>query len=284
MKKNLLYLGLAFLSGLSSKAIAQEAVTGGNMEDSTKWHVTQITTTPANEAKVTFNYKEHIPAAGQGGAMRVTATGVASSSINVMIWQRVQLKANHHYVLDAAFLDLGGLPDQAYWAQWYVEKDTPQFGMDFSKEANAHAQINTWGGCSTGYANIDITLQTWTCENGALSDTVVVTQDTTYTFGVKMGVYNSAVITYDVVIDNMSLFDLDVPNAVNTATLNKNQILFNNNVLRMANGNKANFQVYNLTGQLVQLANTNELNLSLLPTGVYIVRANKTIVQKIVKR
>ena len=81
------------------------------MEDSTKWTVTQLVAEADKEATAVFNYTENIPVGGAGGAMHVTATNfVGGSGNNAMIWQKVNLKAGHRYVLNAAFLAVGGLP------------------------------------------------------------------------------------------------------------------------------------------------------------------------------
>jgi hypothetical protein len=196
-----------------------------------------------------------------------------------MIWQKVALKAGHRYVVDAAFKDLGNLPIQAFWCQWFVEKKTPVIAEDPYPEASARAQINTWNSCLADYAGIDITLQTWECENGAQSDTVVVSQDTIYTYGVKMGVYNAAVVSYDIVIDNMSLLDIDTLNENAISTINAVSVnVFPNpatDVIYIENASQfTQASILNVLGQEVMYVTklNNSIDVAGLRSGMYFIK------------
>lgn len=256
-----------------------DAVKGGNMEDSTKWIVTQIDTVAGQEATVTFNDTIDIPSAGSGGAMHVTATNaVASTGNNVIIWQKIPLKKGHHYVVDAAFKDLGSLEANEFWCQWYVDTTTPVRGSDYLAEDSCRAQINTWNACQTDWAGLDITLTTWDCQNGKKSDTVVVGFDGMYTYGIKMGVWNASVVSYDIVIDNTSLTDLDsTVTAINTAkTVDAN--LYPNpadNIINIGgNVQFVNASIMNVLGQEVQNVSNFEKSISIngLRPGMYIIK------------
>jgi hypothetical protein len=204
--------GLTLLLTVGLNTFAQEMLVGGNMEDLSKWNVTQNVTVEGAYATATFNYTDNIPTAGSGGALHVTCSNTAENNgTNVTIWQDVNLEAGHTYVVDGAFKDIGGINN--FWLQVLIDTAQIVDGMDYKAEADARVQINTWkalGSCSenNGYANIDVTFQTFECESGAQSDTVVITQNGTYKFAVKMGLWNSvAPSTYEIVLDNLSLFD-----------------------------------------------------------------------------
>ncbi len=181
-------------------------VVGSNMEDSTAWRIDQMT--PAYLATVKFNETNKIPSAGDGGAMEVSCPGVAGNNTNVMIWQPIELKKGHHYYADAAFRDLGNIAPSAYWAQWYLNVAVPAAAQDYLNEPSCLVEFNTWGSCAP-YGDADITINSWDCPGkDRVGDTVLITKDTTYTYGVKMGTYGY-VAGYDIVIDNMVLIDLD---------------------------------------------------------------------------
>lgn len=216
MKKIYFLVLAAIILGMNATA-QQNVVVGSDMEDGSVWNVTQIV--PNYLATATFGYTDDGPSAGSGAALRVECTNEASQGTNVIIWQEVELIAGHRYVVDAAFKALN-LIDESFWAQWLVESNAtlPVEGSDYSAEKNAVAQINSWNGevPNEDWANLDITLQTWDFENAVNSDTVVVAEDGTYVFGVKMGIWNGEQISFDVLIDDMTLTDLDAEGTVET--------------------------------------------------------------------
>jgi hypothetical protein len=273
--------GLLALSSVST--FAQEKLVGGNMEDASKWNVTQNVTVEGAYATVTFNYTDDIPTAGSGGAMHVTCSNTADNNgTNVTIWQEVALEADHTYVIDGAFKDIGGINN--YWCQVLIDTAAVVAGSDYKAESDAHVQINTWktlAGCSenNGYSNIDITFQTFECESGEQSDTVVISQSGNYKFAVKMGLWNSVVpSTYDVVLDNLSLMDLaganSIKNISNTITCSPNPVV--NQLFVNIENNIQTVQVMNILGQNVYTINnvgTNNITIdfSAPESGVYYV-------------
>jgi hypothetical protein len=277
MKRILLLSGIVAM-GLTVKA--QNVASGSTMDDASKWTVTQISTDAAQQAKVTFNYTEKIPTYGAGGAMRVTATNAtANSGNNVIIWQPVTLKKDHKYVCDFGFLDLtGSLPAEAYWCQVYVDAAVPSEGADYSDEKKCLFQINTWKGYSN-YAGLNIKLSEWDGKTLELGDTVIATADGTYTFGVKMGVWNADVITYDVAIDNLTLTDITTPvTAIQNTKANSISLVVSGNMLQVNNIQPSdNVVIYNTTGQAVKMhkgagSNAN-ISISDIPNGLYIVKS-----------
>jgi len=254
---------------------------GSNMEDSTKWTVTQIDTVTGQTATVTFNYKDDIPSAGSGGAMRVTASnGLASTGNNAIVWQKVALKAGRRYVVDGAFKDIGTLLAQEFWCQWYINKPTPETAVDYEKEDSARAQINTWNtACIADPAGLDITIQTWSCENAKLSDTVVLTQDTIYTYGVKIGVWNAAIVTYDVVLDSLTLTDLDsttisAVHSIDAINVNVYPNPASSVITLDGNTQFTQATILNMLGQEVMTVKNfgTTIDVSSLQTGVYFIK------------
>lgn len=258
---------LFLMLGFSTYSYSQEKLVGGNMEDASKWTVTQNVTVEGAFATVNFNYTDEIPSAGSGGAMHVTCSNTDDNKgTNVTIWQNVELEAGHSYVIDGAFKDIGGINN--FWLQVLLDTAQVVDGADYKAEADAHVQINTWktlGSCSenSGYANIDVTFQTFECESGEQSDTVEITQSGTYKFAVKMGLWNDVVpSTYEVVLDNLSLFDLagatSVKNTRNNVQVSPTPV---GNELNISLDNTIQqIKVVNILGQVVYTANAVGLN------------------------
>jgi len=259
--------GLTLLLTVGLNTFAQEMLVGGNMEDLSKWNVTQNVTVEGAYATATFNYTDNIPTAGSGGALHVTCSNTAENNgTNVTIWQDVTLEAGHTYVVDGAFKDIGGINN--FWLQVLIDTAQIVDGMDYKAEADARVQINTWkalGSCSenNGYANIDVTFQTFECESGAQSDTVEITQNGTYKFAVKMGLWNSvAPSTYEIVLDNLSLFDqagiTSIKDIKNNISVSPNPLT---NELNISLDNTIqNIKVVNYLGQVVYSAESIGLN------------------------
>jgi len=214
--------------------------------------------------------------------MHVTCSNTSDNNgTNVTIWQNVDLLAGHTYVIDGAFLDLAGINN--YWCQVYIDTAQVIEGQDYSAESLSRVMINTWkavGSCSenNGYAFIDVTFQNFECESGVLSDTVEISEDATYKFAVKMGLWNSVVpSTYDVVLDNLSLFDL-ANSSANPSTKTFSFSIQPNPVADLLNISSAtalnNITIINMLGQpVLSLKNigTGSLSLNLSGTnpGIY---------------
>ena len=109
MKK--FYLFLVFIAG-SLYLTAQEKITGGNMEDASKWTVLDVTQAQTNQvaAEVTFNYSDDAPAKGEGGCLRASGDG------RCFIYQKVTLTPGKSYALSAAFKAVSG--DDVYQFYW----------------------------------------------------------------------------------------------------------------------------------------------------------------------
>ena len=89
---------MVFIAG-SFYLTAQEKITGGNMEDDSKWTVLDVTQAQTSKvaAEVTFNYSDDAPANGAGNCLRVSGDGRA------FIYQKVTLTPGKSYALSVAF-------------------------------------------------------------------------------------------------------------------------------------------------------------------------------------
>jgi beta-glucanase (GH16 family) len=264
--------------------------TGSDMEDSTKWTVSQLT--PTSPATVKFGETNKIPSAGTGGAMEISCPGVSGNSTNVMIWQSILLKKGHHYFVDAAYRDLGNIAPSTFWAQWYVNMAVPVDGQDYLTEAACLLQFNTWGSCGP-YGDADIILSSWDCPGKIkLGETILITKDTTYTFGVKIGTYGY-LPGYDVVIDYMVLLDLDsAAVSVNQSTIVNAEIYPNpahNQISISTDMRQYRIYIMSPVGQTVKEFNDNSalIDIQDLKAGFYfiVLRDNQQniVVKKFIK-
>ena len=271
--KKIYFLAIATIALFVNANAQENVVTGSDMEDASSWNVTQISTDYL--ATVTFGYTDDGPSAGSDGALRVECTNEANGTTNVIIWQEVDLVAGHRYVVDAAFK--GAITVSSFWAQWVVESSStlPEEGTDYSSESNARAQINSWNGNVTDW-DLDITLQIWEYENGQQSDTVVVDEDGTYVYGVKIGIWYASQLSYDVLIDNMTLTDLDATSGINDNALASFKVFPNpteSNISIVSNKAYDSVRILNISGQKkFETSNINSsINIGELESGVYFV-------------
>ena len=274
--KKLYFLILASITLFFNANAQDNVVAGSAMEagDESSWTVTQLV--PDYLATVTFGYTDDVPSEGSDGCMRVTCTNDANAGTNVLIWQEVNLEAGHQYVVDAAFK--GSILAESFWAQWLVvnvNTSYPAEGSDYMTESDAVAQINSWNGGVSDW-DLDITLQTWEFENGAQSDTVVVDEDGTYVYGVKIGIWNANQITYDVLIDNMTLTDLgDTGNGVADFASSSLKVYPNPATSTISIRSDKAFnavRIINIAGQeSMNVRNSGNIDVSGLKAGVYLI-------------
>lgn len=115
---------MVFIAG-SLYLTAQEKITGGNMEDATKWTVLDLSQTTNAPAEVTFDYGDDGPAKGEGGCLRVSGDGRA------FIYQKVTLTPGKSYELSVAFKAVSGDDVyQNYWNEVNLVKNEPFVDAD----------------------------------------------------------------------------------------------------------------------------------------------------------
>jgi len=282
--KKLLLIATVVGTAITFKVNAQvEMCTGGTMADASKWTVTETKTAPAEKTTLTWNYTTNIPTAGSGGVLRLQATGGNS---NVYIWQTVTLKKGHRYAIDAAFKDLGGFPaGGGFWCQFFLTTTTPTSDDPISEDMCA-VQVNSWQG---DFAHIDVRLSTWPNLGVKQGATLLATADADYSFGFKTGMCCAADLkSFDVVIDNMSLIDLDsTVTTTSVATLPKNEAFEvhpnpADDVLYVS-GAEGVVRILDLTGKVLITSKASEIPISSLQPGMYLVKSGNNTRKVLVK-
>ncbi|KPL13050.1 MAG: hypothetical protein AMS23_04235 [Bacteroides sp. SM1_62] len=138
--------------------LAQEMVTGGNMEDGSSWQVWDAYSTV--QADVEFNYTFDTPAAGKGGCLNIFAS--ASSWTQTVIMQELTLEGGELYRLHAAFKELTGGDLSGNWTQLYLSTEVPVEGNDYDPPGARWLGFNGFSGC--GGSGVDGTFQDDACE------------------------------------------------------------------------------------------------------------------------
>ncbi len=273
MKKNYFLIVIALMSYLG--ICAQDVVTGGDMSNPDAWNINYIVNEPGKETTVSFD----------NSVMTISATnGEGNAGTNVMVWQTVQLEAGVEYQLNAIIR--GNLPVSSFWSQWFVHKAVPVDGEDYLSEGDCIVQVNTWGGCASGY-DMDTDLQSWEC---AEFKPIQFEEGGDYTFGVKVGIWNGGLMSYEVEFDDFSLTptgtSVRTPNAANIQLFPnpaKSELQINSPTRVIS------ASILNLTGQEVLKINNVEgkISVATLPSGIYIVQLtninNEVTVMKFVK-
>ena len=173
---------------------------GGNMEDVTKWMVTNLNTPVGSEPTVTWNYTgENRPAAGQGGALRIQITG-SGDTYQYCIYQKVSLSADKIYRFNGAFRD-NSVNLWHFWSEVYIgdQYSEPASGGDYgTANATQISSISNWETATSPNRGLDGTYQL----NGGAKDFIPETSGD-YWFVFKLGVYGS--FSADVIIDELLL-------------------------------------------------------------------------------
>jgi hypothetical protein len=199
--KTLLTFLCIFAVYLTTDAMAQEMLAGGNMEDSTAWKVVHLDSQVRGEYE--FNYISDGPAEGQGGCLEVTASGTSGQWTNILFYQKVTLIGGAEYEFKGAFKDLAGTI-QEFWCD--VRWDTlepPQDNTDFG--GTLIVGFNTWDGSQPG---VDGTFQ----DDGSATNNIFTAPgasgqpvDVYIAIGVGSGAWANPNFFFDVTIDELSL-------------------------------------------------------------------------------
>lgn len=192
--------------GLSSPMWAQSiAVAGANMESSTGWTIYNMGS--ANPASYQFNYTADVPVKGKGGCLRVTS----SKKTNILFWQKVKLKAGKRYVVDCA-AKTNYVQD--FWLEMFLCPTAPVANQDYNPTSNLVLGLSTWVGCGP---YLDGQMSVIAC-NGYRSFTPTGTYNTDVDiyFGIKTGIYNDMTTQMEVLIDEVSITEVDDSKLIST--------------------------------------------------------------------
>jgi PKD repeat protein len=207
MNKILQFVAFFCLLFVFSNASAQtEMLTGGNLEDSTAWHISLLNTAAGMEPSAEWNYTTDAPTAGAGGNLHVTGSTTSGNS-QYCIYQAVHLTANKVYTFDGAFK---ALAINNSWCEVFIGIK-PIDGNDYgTAEGTRLAAFGTWAG--------------YTSDDGVFSKDIdpanykTFTADTSgqYYFILKMGStsWDGSTQQFDILVDELTLTESD-PVAVN---------------------------------------------------------------------
>ncbi len=181
------------------QGICQNVITGGYMEDATKWNYVIIGQDAGAEQTIEFNYTNDIPTGGSGGCLRLTGTPTGGGLVNAAIFQKVTIQKTFSYKADFRFKDLSANLTNL-WFQVYVTNSKPLAGADIT--STLLKGINTWNGCGV---KADGWLSKIGCEGPGLTFSLGTTPgDTTVWLAIKYG-SGWTTESYDLLIDDVTL-------------------------------------------------------------------------------
>jgi hypothetical protein len=211
-------IGILLVFGLSATAVGQNVIQGGGLDSESAWTVYDMGSTDPSE--VEFNYTDDRPAAGSGGCLHLFGT---SAYTNILIWQQVVLIGGVTYELNGAFKELTGDATGGNWVQLYLSQEEPVEGTDYKPPGGANQErllgFNSW--VDGTWSGLDGTFE----DDGLLKDDGMKTQFYTAPgnpdeeviafFGIKAGVWGNSALTYDVLIDDITLSPVgNLPNRI----------------------------------------------------------------------
>jgi hypothetical protein len=183
-------------------------ITGGGLEDPSDWTVYDM---GSNEPSVAeFNYTDDRPAAGSGGCLHLFGS---SSYTNILVYQEVTLTGGVTYELSGAFKELSGDATGGNWVQLYLSTEPPIAGTDWKPPGGANSDrflgFNSW--VDPSWSDLDGTFESDGLDKDDGQKTNLVTVlgdpgvDVVAYFGVKAGVWGNAPLSFDVLVDDLSL-------------------------------------------------------------------------------
>jgi hypothetical protein len=186
---------------------------GGNMEDPSAWNVYWNTFDAVDTGIYEFNYRDDLPAAGEGGCYRVRSAGQSAN----MLWQPVDIVPGHMYKLEGAYKYIADTAVNV-WVEYFLTRIKPH-GRDTIASGEIVTAMgygmNTWQ--APDNVNFDGTFQdNFTLANipkvvFQIPDTV--TQYEWY-LAMKAGCWNNAgdtVPVFDLLFDEIYAYDLGLP-------------------------------------------------------------------------
>lgn len=162
----MLFLVLFIILLLSGTTNGQNVVLNSSFEDDSVWEYYNGGT--PDDVEFVFPYSDDMPTFGSGSACCYVYGYLTTGEwINGLIWQEVELQGGTTYVLDAAWLHLGGPIDAGTWFQIYVSEEEPVDGADWAPAEGTHSarmfSFNSWSGCSG--IDLDVTFMDYACED-----------------------------------------------------------------------------------------------------------------------
>jgi hypothetical protein len=205
MKIKLLLCKLLLLY-LGSVLTAQELVVNGGFEDDSGWTIYYLNGT--EQPGYEFNYTVDGPSAGSGGCLNIFATGTFP---HILFWQELTLTGGQTYKLTGAFAELTGVEHPFFWCQLYLSTLQPvDDGGDWNPEEDRQLGFNSAVGC--GGHGVDGTFQDDGCDGKATPFYIAPGDpgsEVTIYLGLKAGSYSAEVLSFDILVDEVSLVPWD---------------------------------------------------------------------------
>lgn len=297
--KNSYFLGLLTLL-FASNVFCQDVITGGNMDDESKWTVSLLNTDPDNTTSYEFNHTTITPSEGEGGCLYIsgTNTGIANGNLtNIIFYQQVTLQRGTTYSFDGAYKDAR---TNNFWFEVYVGGNEPEVGSDYGTDQGAifisgYKSTNWETECPTD--EFDGTIQNDACSPGTTNSVLFEGEgDTTVYFGFRTGIWDDSGsgYTFEVYVDNISLTAAS-STSISKQTAEKLAISpnpFKNQITISSETLIRDISIVNNIGQLIyhqsNLQTQNQiLDLTTVLPGIYQIiitdQSGKIIVRKAVK-
>lgn len=239
-------------------------IIGGNMEDGSKWTVSNINAT-APAAVTTWNYTGDCPVFGKNGCVRINGKS-KGNTFQWFAYQKVVLEQGKTYKFDAAFKDLTTGIYQA-WIEIYLRSVEYPAGEDVSNTNGMIQWIGVWGGgapINNTFGNV-----------GGISGEYTCAASGDYYLGIKMGNmdWNNADNPFDVLLDEVSFTD-KATTAMPQVNAHNYKIYSVNKTITVEGVHKR-VEIINLSGICVEKKYTNgAFYSSKHRQGVYIVKVD----------
>ncbi|MCR5851358.1 MAG: cellulase family glycosylhydrolase [Bacteroidaceae bacterium] len=247
---------------------ARNRLMNGECEYQGVWRTAALAS--INNTKLTWNQTSNTPSQGEGGALCISSA--REHSLNVALYQPVEVEAGHIYSADVAVRGAEGNGD--FWIQAFMvtgePKDYADAGLD---EANTIGQLNSWkDGTLAKYDGLmSAKAKVGTNHTAGVMKWKATTTGTAY-FVLKVG-SNKSSFTYT--FDNFTLKDLT---AIETGieSIQNSKFKIQNETGQMINDNDN--AVYDLAGRKISNYPLSIINYQ-LPKGLYINNGQKIFVR-----
>lgn len=201
----------------------KDAITGGNMEDSTAW-TTYWRSDNADTGSFKFNYTVDVPAAGDGGCLKINAFGNSGAYAK----QAVTIKPGHSYALTGAFKNISTDPVTNSWSELILTSVEPIEDTEFgSGDAFVLYAKNSWMAPPYNDLDIDGTFEeNFNYQGGTYTKKLTIPNTVTNTDWyvlIKAGSANGngvATPNIEYLFDNISLLDLGIDKEAPSAPAN----------------------------------------------------------------
>lgn len=215
-------------------------LTDGDCEVQGAWRIACLAS--VNNTKHEWNVTTDTPAAGSGGALRISSA--REKAFNTVIYQPVEVVEGHVYSADVAVRGAEGNGD--FWVQAFMVAEEPVDYADVGlEEAKTIGQLNSWkDAAAANYNGIMSAKATAGSSHTAGVMKWKATMSGTVFFALKVG---SSKVPFSYTFDNFTLFDLtDIETSVGAPQAEGSLYGIGGTELLSADG----CRVFNIKGQV----------------------------------